>query len=408
MSKTSKFFSAAVCVWALTVLCASSAMASGFALYEWSARGNAMGNAVMTNTTDASIIAYNPAAMTNIEGHSIVAGTSVLLPGITVERAGVEQDLKSQVFWDPHAYYAGKITDKVWVGIGEFTRFGTGNKYPEQWGGSVAPNFGLYNGEMRSFSITPVIAFKATEDLSVSFGGEILHGEVDYWTGLGKTYASDTTVGFNTSLLYKITEDVKFGMMYRSSMDLTGQGDFNPSSTGFAMGMKDGDMTMRATLPASTSFSLGWEATDDLRFEADAVYTEWSDFSQFLFQYDPSIGAPVAGDKYSYKDFADVWRLSIGAEYDLNDQWAVRGGYIFDESPINDMSFDYMIPGNDRHILSTGLGYKIGSWTIDTSYQAVFMKDRDDIKVKEAAGTVNVNTTNGLTHVFGLTVGYSF
>lgn len=45
-----------------------SASAEGFALYEWGARGNALGGSMVGRADDPSAVAFNPAGITQLEG----------------------------------------------------------------------------------------------------------------------------------------------------------------------------------------------------------------------------------------------------------------------------------------------------------------------------------------------------
>ena len=53
---------------ALTACASSAAFAEGFGVYEWSAAGTAMGEAYMFGEEDPSVLAYNPAQITKLDG----------------------------------------------------------------------------------------------------------------------------------------------------------------------------------------------------------------------------------------------------------------------------------------------------------------------------------------------------
>lgn len=55
-------------------LCPLQAWAAGYGVYEWSARGNALGGAMVARDADPSSVAYNPAAITDLEGAQIQMG----------------------------------------------------------------------------------------------------------------------------------------------------------------------------------------------------------------------------------------------------------------------------------------------------------------------------------------------
>ncbi len=104
----------------LTLLALSipaAAFAEGFGVYEWSAAGTAMGDNYMFGENDPSVLAYNPAQITKLNGSYLSIGTAWVNPATSVTFNG----LKSSVLnrnnsdeWDnsyspaliPYMYYA--------------------------------------------------------------------------------------------------------------------------------------------------------------------------------------------------------------------------------------------------------------------------------------------------------------
>ena len=97
----------------------------------------------------------------------------------------------------------------------------------------------------------------------------------------------------------------------------------------------------------------------------------------------------------------------MGAEYNLNPNWAVRAGYVFDKSPINAHAMDTLVPVDDRHIASVGAGYHNDTWSVDLSYSHVFAKNLSG-NSNSQFGSVPMKYTDGRSDMYGLTVGYKF
>jgi long-chain fatty acid transport protein len=53
--------------WGLVLLTAQFCSAAGFGIYEWSARGNALGGATVGRADDPSALASNPAGITQLD-----------------------------------------------------------------------------------------------------------------------------------------------------------------------------------------------------------------------------------------------------------------------------------------------------------------------------------------------------
>ena len=62
------------------LMSANIAHSEGFALYEYSARGVALGGAMMARKPDASAVAYNPALLTRLPGTHAMVGVTVVSP----------------------------------------------------------------------------------------------------------------------------------------------------------------------------------------------------------------------------------------------------------------------------------------------------------------------------------------
>ena len=107
----------------------------------------------------------------------------------------------------------------------------------------------------------------------------------------------------------------------------------------------------------------------------------------------------------SEKDWDDVLRYQLGAEYALNPSWKLRAGYVFDETPDPDENVDYIVPGNDRHLLSAGVGYQQGDFFCDLAYVYLIIVDRD-IDARVAEGVWSGEFSEGDAHMVAASVGY--
>ncbi len=158
----------AIAVLAL-MLTGQQVLAAGFAIYDWSARGVAMGGATMAGKPDASVVASNPAAMTGLNGTQVMTGLSAVAPMVTVSIAGKESsDAESNVWMLPHAYAVKQLGERYWLGIGVFNRFGLGTEFDENWPGAGS----VYYAAIKSVSLTPVLGMRLTDNWSIGLGAE--------------------------------------------------------------------------------------------------------------------------------------------------------------------------------------------------------------------------------------------
>ncbi|SIN69368.1 OmpP1/FadL family transporter [Halodesulfovibrio marinisediminis] len=400
----------ASCVLLLAV--STSASAAGFALYEWSARGNALGGTLVGRADDPSAVAYNPAGLTQLEGTHLAVGSSFASPIAEVETtdgSGATTTAKSNdaLFPIPHFYVTHKINDKWAVGFGEYSRFGLGFGFDDDWAG----RYNVYDAKIISLSLNPNIAYKITDRLSAAVGIEYVYVDVAikkaYPTGgRSKLTGSGDGVAVTAGLHYKL-DKWRFGVGYHSQAKVDATGDTDISGSTPTMGyLPDGEYDTDASivLPDMISFGITYYPIEELSIELAAVNTRWSTYRNF----DLTLDTPY-GDKpvFQEKDWNDVWRFSLGAEYDINENWTVRGSYTYDEAPENSRYVDYMIPAADRHLIGAGVGYKIDNWTIDLAYTYI-IAESVNYDHSEAPGTSDGKSKNGVTHIGAVTVGYAF
>ncbi len=225
------FFPRLFCAFVLVCTFASTALAEGYALYEYSARGVALGGTVVARKPDASSVAYNPALLARLPGTQIMGGLSFITPVgkmETVDAFGTKDttSLKPFTWLVPHAYFTHQINDDFTFGVGEFSRFGLGFECPHNWPG----RFNIYEVNLQSFSVNPNIAWAATDKLSLAAGVEILYVALDLKTrAMAPVYdqnrnmiggmevdsniqdATDTGIGWNVAGHYQFTDQWSVG-----------------------------------------------------------------------------------------------------------------------------------------------------------------------------------------------------
>ncbi len=389
-----------------------SSYGAGFALYEYSAKGTAMGGATVANGAEAASLASNPALITELEGTNLQVGVTAVVADATTTVNGDSRSLKNDIIPVPNFYITHKWSDDISIGLGGFTRYGLGGEYQDHltWAGSAL----AYKMNLETFSLTPTIAIKANDEFSFAMGLEAMiigftqeaMGAPGVASSMYKLSGSGVNWGGNFSLLYKPewAEKWAFGAMYRTKVktDLTGRirtGGF-PLLSSF--NLINADVTGAIVLPDSVTAGLAFKPTDKWTFETGIVGTFWSSYDQILIQYTgDDADRPVIRNLKNYKD---TFRVNFGTEYKINDTWAVRAGYVFDKSPINEKAMDTMVPVDDRHIASIGAGYATDAWTIDAYYGRIFGENLSGTSIKGET----VKYSHGHSDLYGITVGYKF
>jgi len=86
----------------------------------------------------------------------------------------------------------------------------------------------------------------------------------------------------------------------------------------------------------------------------------------------------------------------------------VRGGYVYDNGPINDQYMDTIVPMNNRHIANIGVGYQQNAWGVDLSYSHIFGQNMFGSNNDPASGGALMAYTNGSSEMFGISLKYKF
>jgi long-chain fatty acid transport protein len=93
----------------------------------------------------------------------------------------------------------------------------------------------------------------------------------------------------------------------------------------------------------------------------------------------------------------------------------LRGGYLYDLSPIPDQQATPLIPDADRQGVSVGIGVTAAGWTLDAGYQFLLferMKENSVGSDSNSAVPLIDARANGryrsTAHVLGVSVGYAF
>jgi long-chain fatty acid transport protein len=403
---------------------AAPVLAEGFALYEWSARGIALGGATVAREPDASTVAYNPALMTKLHGIHIQGGFSAITPDgrMQTTSGGVTQSttLKPATWVVPHLYYTQQLSDRWFVGVGEFSRFGLGFEYPHNWPGRQ----NVYQVKLNTASINPNVAWKATDNLSLAAGVEFVYVKLDLkkrtvlpnpaWEIDSDIQdAEDVSPGFNLAAHYQFNDQWAAGLSYRSQTKVRAWGDvdFNDVNGNipgpvYNAAVKDGTAHAEVVFPDSVAGGVSFTPIPELSFEVGATWTRWSTFRSLRIHIPQTIANPE-GISESKKMWDDAWRLNAGVEWKALDWMTLRAGYIWDQSPMTEEYEDYLVPTDGRNMYSVGVGFQYDAWTLDLAYAYIDAKGRSYSSNTETH-VLDSKAKSTRTDIVSMTLGYEF
>lgn len=413
-----------------------SSFGAGFALYQGSAAGNALGGAVMGKAVDGSAVFYNPATMTDFGGPVVTFGmvtehptadTRVTLP--TGERIHSGK-MDPGFFVLPHAYLIQPIGEDFRLGLGFAPEYGLGSHYNSGW----AMDWNTQKTTIKGLVFNPNLAYKVTDDWSIAAGARVMHISFEQASNIdapGALFGSPLPVamhnqikdaydwagGWEVSTKYDITEKLHAGILYKSYIDARLKGKqtvkvdaMHPVAGAIPQPDKTihGPGSAKVRLPQSITAGLNYDVTEDLELGTALTWTQWSSLHGLLFDI-PSHRAQ--GGKYIPLGWKDVYRASIGGSYRFAEDWKFMLSYTYDMDPCRTKK-DYgstMLPPGDRHIAAMGLSWDIGNFTISGSYACVFFHPKSlELTHDYTHEVYKFDTHGGMSHAGGVSLTYHF
>ena len=404
----------AMMVAAVSALTTTTALGAGFALYEGSAKGTALGGAVMGKAVDASANFYNPATLSDFTNTVVTAGFVTEHPTADTRINSMPgRKMDPGCFMLPHFHVAQPLPFGFTFGLGFAPEFGLGTHYNPNW----ALNWNTKETTVRGFVLSPNMAYNITEDWSVSAGLRLLYFDFDQYsypyTGVGATRGryhlkgdnGFSDWGWQASTRYKITDTVSVGAMYKSYIDTTVKGHTTMNSPVAAVNQAaSGTASADIRLPQSVTVGGNWDVTETVHLGTALTWTEWSSMPALKFHL-------PTGTKVTKLGWDDVYRLGFGGSWDFHENFSLLGSYVYDMDPCSTKKDrgSTMLPAGDRHIGTVGLACHYGPVDITLSYGLVFMCSESVYYTHPATRqAVKFDTENGLSHAVGVSLTYTF
>lgn len=381
---------------------------AGFQLYtEGSAEALGQAGAISGRTNLLSQAWYNPAALAGTQTAGVMAGATFVMIDTEFDSAnGSAFDDHMEHHWRdiPHFYYVQPAGDKLAGMLSVNAPYGLITEWERDWIGSPAATYTA----LSAIYMTPSLAFQATEDFALSAGFNVVIAEADLRAyrgalGIRRLEGDDIGYGYTASAHWQPADDWALGARYQSRVKLTIEGDTTFSEVPLRSSV-DADLE----LPSSVNIGIANHSFEKLHLGLDAVWTEWSSYDQLVYNFGAGYPIPT-NPEATPKKWNDVWSVRLGAEYELSDSWVVRGGYVWDQSPVEDDYRAPELPGSDRQMLTAGFGWKGEHLGIDLAYSYLWGKEvSNGAAVDLATGGATAGRYETETHLVAVSAGYRF
>lgn len=362
----------------------AGAFGGGFQLNEHGARAMAQGGAFAARAYDGSAIFFNPAGFGFQTRGSAYIGGTLIFPhtsfyGPLQVNSSEKTKLKNQIFTPINVCLSYPIASGLVAAVGVNNPFGLGTEWPENWVGKYITQ----KVDLETFFISPTIAYKLTDYLSLGVGFNYVIGKVKLKRAVSIVSVQTpspvqaaldlkgNSVGFNAGILWKIVPELSLGISYRHKvkMDASGSATFNPNYA--VLNLPQGDVKSTITLPATGFVGIAYKPVDNFEIEADYQYIGWSSYKELRFDFSANSSTTV-----SPKNYRDTYILRVGCEYTAA-PWHIRAGYLDDRSPVKLEYTEPLLPDANRGGMSAGLGYDFSSsWSVDATYLLLLFSGR--------------------------------
>jgi len=417
-----------VCLFSLlVVLVATPAFGASFALSENGARAQGMAGAYVGQADDASAVWYNPAGLVRTpKTGTITLGGNLFIPRISAEdvrnvrtnkadspMAHGEAGVKPMT---PLGYASLHAGERVGLGLGINTPFGLS----VDWEDNAFVRYQSAFAELRTLFVTPAVGVRLTDWLNVGAGVSYVYADAELEAAIqmgpgiddgtfrlgGKTNDWAYNLGAQAVLLRNKgkLDRLTLGLTYHSAVVL----DFNSNDStvnytvppAFASRFPDSPASTTIDLPDIWTVGLSAAFSNRTTVNLDVQRFGWSTFEGLSIEPEnPNTPAPPI-----IRDYEDTIAVRLGIEHWLNDTWALRGGYAFDQTPIPDKTLDSLLPDADRHFAHLGVGYRNGRFGVDAAYTAVFFEG-----ISTTTNTDGHNFTyDSFSHILTLAFNYRF
>lgn len=339
------------------LLVSPTGYASGLYFYEIGTEDTALAGAGQAaRAQDASTIVTNPAGMTRLPDHMFTGGLQAMDGDISYtlddESRGNSPGDIMRIFPNASAFYAQKINDDLFAGIGMYGNYGLGTDYGN-WAGDRL----IKKSTMAALTLSPSVAYKLNDRLSIggsvnlNYGFLSLTRNVDGDDETEKDH--DWAMSYRLGLLMELTDQTRAGITWNSKteydFDINGKARF-PNLPNVEY---DLPISAQVRAPQQIMLSLVHDFNQQWSVMGDLGWQDWSQFGS------PQI--TVSGQDIDKSNrLKDSWHTALGVQYRPTEQWRLNAGVAFDSSIYETQSdVALTLPTGDEWRFATGAQYQV-------------------------------------------------
>ncbi len=297
----------------------------------------------------------------NLETKFHDRGSSLPLAGLGQLPAGKTSNDAGDLIPLGNLYLALPLNEKLVFGLAINTPFGLKTDYDDPWIG----RFQGIEGELRTINVNPALSWKLNETVAIGVGANFQRADATLTNavmlgpateGRASIDVDDNAWGWNAGVLFTLPSATRIGASYRSELKYGLDGDTTVTTlSGLPIAAASGPTRVDVTFPDSAEISIAQPLNDKIEIRGDVMWMNWSKVAT-LAATNTTNGVPR---DILHFGFEDTYRVALGADYKLNEQWKLRVGTAWDESPVKDavrtvrLARQRSLLGNTRRALAT-------------------------------------------------------
>jgi long-chain fatty acid transport protein len=427
----------------LIVMVTAGSFGAGFQIPEQGGASMGMGMTGIGKADDLSAVYHNPAGLTQLKGNHVYFGLAGIAPKATYTRTDFDgEDTKDDLIPIPLLAFSTDFGGRFEHLVAAFAvnaPFGLRDEY-DKLGAQryITTHISLatvYTGPYAAWQITPKVSIGggvqyvyATAELGqkINYGGALylqalqlapaladprMNENPDLDGILEVEDATDSGFAGNIGILVMPTDNLQLGLSWRSGIDLDIEGDATLTVPDMVTLLSGGLMQSYETagkvtisLPQTIGAGISYQPREDLTIASDINWINWSVYEDIDFDFENN--TLFLPDAANPRDWEDALAFRIGAEYLLANRYALRAGYIHDQTPIPDKTHGPELPTSNRNTITIGFGYQWNHVAVDLAYAHMFIDDRtveESLRNPEPVGTYECSA-----NIFGISLGYAF
>ena len=359
---------------------------AGSRLPDQDAFATGRGEAFVATADNPSAIFYNPAGITQLDGSDVRLGIYAidLDPSYQPPGSSTTYDNEATFHAIPQLFYTYSFKETpISLGLGLYSPFGLGTEWPQNSGLRTVGT----EAKLEYYTINPVVAYKLPWNLSLAAGLMADYSSVNLQQGLTPIPNNDLfafngdawALGYNLGLRWQPIKKLAFGLTYRSSTQMDYSGHTEVGSAGTPLPMVPATFSparLNYKYPLDVDGGISFRPTEKWNLEFDADYNDWSELGNLsIHQSAPSQLVPLSTVPLDF-EWQSSWYFEWGATRYFDNGWHVSAGYIFNQNSTPQAHYTPLVPDQDRHFFSLGVGYQGKHLSADLAYQLGYGPDR--------------------------------